>query len=54
MRAQLFELVVFPSYDPKITDRVSVAWSEDHLTEVRWFLSIQFSKSLFPVAGLSI
>jgi hypothetical protein len=27
---------------------VSVARSEDQLTEVRWFLSIQFSKSLIP------
>ena len=26
----------------------SVAWSEDQMTEVRWFLSIQFSKSLVP------
>jgi hypothetical protein len=30
------------------THSVSVARSEDQLTEVRWFLSIQFSKSLIP------
>ena len=37
LRAQLFELISF-----------SVARSEDQMTEVRWFLSIQFSKSLVP------
>ena len=30
------------------TRSISVAWSEDQMTEVRWFLSIQFSKSLIP------
>ena len=30
------------------THSVSVARSEDQMTEVRWFLSIQFSKSLVP------
>jgi hypothetical protein len=45
----LFELVVSPSLDPKTNlTEFSVAWSEDQMTEVRWFLSIQFSKSLVP------
>ena len=47
--SHLFELVVcrYPIRRPD-SGLVSVARSEDQMTEVRWFLSIQFSKSLVP------